>query len=152
MVLTMQLILKDDVKNLGLRGEVVEVEDGYARNFLLPNQKAVRATDANMKQYQREQEMLEEQREQRIEDARDRADELKTLELTLEKNAAEEGSLYGSISQEDVVDALEDEGYEDIQPRQVIIENAIKEIGDYTVRIKLFESVEAEVGLEVVPA
>lgn len=147
----MQLILRDDVKNLGLSGEVVEVEDGYARNFLLPNRKAVRATDSNLKQYQREQEKLEEQREARKEEAQEKADELKTLSLTLEKNASEEGSLYGSISQNEVAEALHDEGYEEIDSRQVIIENAIKEIGDYSVRIKLFESIEAEVALEVVP-
>lgn len=147
----MQLILRDDVKNLGLSGEVVEVEDGYARNFLLPNRKAVRATDSNLEQYQREQEQLEEQREARKEAAQDKADELKTLSLTLEKNASEEGSLYGSISQNEVAEALHDEGYEEIEARQVIIENAIKEIGDYSVRIKLFESIEAEVALEVVP-
>lgn len=148
----MELILRDDVKNLGLKGELVEVKDGFARNFLLPNQRAVRATDANVKQYEKEQEQLEEKRERKIENARDLADELKTLELTIEKNASEEGSLYGSISQSDIAETLHDEGYDDIHSKQVIIEDGIKEIGEYSVRIQIFESVEAEVELEVVPA
>jgi len=148
----MKLILKNDVKNLGLEGEVVEVADGYARNFLLPNQRAVRASESNVKQFEKEQEDLKEQREKKKERAQDRADQLKTIELTLEENASEEGSLYGSISGTDIAERLQQEGYEDITAKQIGIENPIREIGEYSVRIQLFESVEAEVDIEVVPA
>ncbi len=145
----MEVILTEDVKNLGLKGEVVDVADGYARNFLLPQQMVVRATDANRERFERDQEDIEQQREEMIEEAQDRADALETLQLKLEKAASEEGSLYGSVSQADIAEELEREGFEEIKPKQVIIDEAIKELGEYEVRINLAGSVEARVSVEV---
>ncbi len=147
----MEVILTDDVKNLGLKGEVVDVADGYARNYLLPQQLVVRATEANRERFERNQEEIEQKREKMVEEAQDLADALETLTLTLEKVASEEGSLYGSVNQSDITDELSREGFDQVKSKQVIIDEAIKELGEYEVRINLAGSVEAKVSVEVVP-
>ncbi len=147
----MEVILVQDVKNLGIEGEILEVADGYARNYLLPRQQVVRATDSNKKVYQKKQQDIEEQREQMEQKAQDRADALETLDLQIQKAATEEGSLYGSLNAADIVDALVEEGFDDIKPKQIIISDPIREIGEYTVRINMVGSVEAEVDVEIVP-
>jgi large subunit ribosomal protein L9 len=147
----MEVILIEDVKNLGIEGEILEVADGYARNYLLPRQQVVRATDSNKKVYQKKQQDIEEQRELMEQKAQDRADALGTLDLKIQKAATEEGSLYGSLNAADIVEALAEEGFDDIKPKQIIISGPIREIGEYTVRINMVGSVEAEVDVEIVP-
>lgn len=147
----MEVILIEDVKNLGIEGEILEVADGYARNYLLPRQQVVRATDSNKKVYQKKQQDIEEQRELMEQKAQDRADALGTLDLKIQKAATEEGSLYGSLNAADIVEALVEEGFDDIKPKQIIISGPIREIGEYTVRINMVGSVEAEVDVEIVP-
>jgi large subunit ribosomal protein L9 len=147
----MEVILIEDVKNLGIEGEILEVADGYARNYLLPRQQVVRATDSNKKVYQKKQQDIEEQRELMEQKAQDRADALGTLDLKIQKAATEEGSLYGSLNAADIVEALAEEGFDDIKPKQIIISDPIREIGEYTVRINMAGSVEAEVDVEIVP-
>jgi len=148
----MEVILKENVKNLGLEGELVDVADGHARNLLFPQGMAVRATQQNLDRYEEQREQLEERRDKLEADAQELADRLHTLSLEIEKNASEEGSLYGSVSQSDIGDIIREEGFEDIKDKQIIIEKSIKEVGEYSIRVKVFESVETEVELEVVPA
>jgi len=148
----MEVILKENVKNLGLEGELVDVADGHARNLLFPQGMAVRATQQNLDRYEEQREQLEERRDKLEADAQELADRLHTLSLEIEKNASEEGSLYGSVSQSDIGERIREEGFEDIKDKQIIIEKSIKEVGEYSIRVKVFESVETEVELEVVPA
>lgn len=148
----MEVILIDDVKNLGIEGEVLEVADGYARNYLLPERLAVNATPANKQRFEKKQQQLTEKRERLEADARERAEQLRELTLTIEKNASEEGSLYGSVSQSEIAELLQDEGFEDLAAKQIIIDEAIKEVGEHRFRVNLAGSVDAEVTLEVVAA
>lgn len=148
----MEVILKENVKNLGLEGELVDVADGHARNLLFPRGMAVRATQHNLERYEKQREQLEERREKLEADAQELADQLNSLSLEIEKNASEEGSLYGSVSQSDIGEVVREEGFEEIKDKQIIIEESIKEVGEYSIRVKVFESVEAEVELEVVPS
>lgn len=148
----MEIILTEDVKNLGLQGELHEVADGYARNFLLPQQKAVHANKRNKQQFKQEQEEIEQRRQKMIDEARELADELDDVSLQLNKAASEEGNLYGSVTQADIVEALEEKGFEDLNEEAIVIDDAIREIGDYTIRVNLAGSVEAEVALEVAPS
>jgi large subunit ribosomal protein L9 len=148
----MEIILTEDVKNLGLEGEIHNVADGYARNFLFPEQKAVQANDRNKEQYKRAQEEIQERREKMIEEAESLAENLNETSLTLEKPASEEGSLYGSVNQEDILEALHEEGFENLSKETVVINEAIREIGDYTVTINLAGSVQAEVEVEIAPS
>ncbi|MFB6356189.1 MAG: 50S ribosomal protein L9 [bacterium] len=147
----MEIILTEDVRNLGLEGELVEVADGYARNYLFPNQLAVTANESNKKQYKIEQDQIQQRREKQVEVAREMSDDLDGLSLTLEKSASEEGNLYGSVNQSDVAEAVRNNGFDEIDDRQVIIDNPIRELGEYTVRVNFVEDLEAEVRIEVVP-
>jgi large subunit ribosomal protein L9 len=144
-----EIILTEDVKNLGLKGELHDVADGYARNFLLPEQKAVHANEQNRNRYKQEQDEIEARRKRMIDEAEELADSLDGLEFTIEKPASEEGNLYGSVTQEDFLEILEDEGFEDLSKEAIVINEAIREIGDYTITINLAGSVQAEVEVEI---
>lgn len=146
----MEIILTENVRNLGIEGETVEVADGYARNYLFPEKMAVRATDANKKQFQRRRERLEKERREREEAARELADSLEGEQVTLTEAASDEGSLYGSVGQEDVLEALSEAGYEDLSADQIVIDEPIRETGEHTVRVSLAGSISAEVKVEVV--
>lgn len=145
----MEIILTEDVKNLGLEGELHEVADGYARNFLLPKRKAVHANKNNKQRFQREQDEIQERREAMIAEAEEIANQLDDTQLKLEKAASEEGSLYGSVTQQDILQALEDEGIDVLSEEDVVINEAIREVGDYTVIINLAGSVQSEVEVEI---
>ena len=145
----MDVILTEDVKNLGLKGELHEVADGYARNFLLPEQKAVHANDRNKERFQKEQEKIEQRRQKMVEEAEELAEELSETDLTLEKSASEEGTLYGSVTQQDILDELEEEGFDSLTQENVVINEAVREVGDYTVTINLAGSVQTEVEVEI---
>lgn len=145
----MEVILTEDVKNLGLEGELHDVANGYARNFLLPQQKAVNATEANKQRYKEEQEKIEERREKMVSEAESLAEELDETTLTIEKSASEEGNLYGSVSQEDILEELAEEGFDSLDKKNVVINEAIREIGEYTITINLAGSVQTEVEVEI---
>lgn len=145
----MEVILTEDVKNLGLEGEMHDVADGYARNFLLPQQKAVNATRTNKERYKEEQEKIEERREKMIADAEELAEDLAEITLTIEKSASEEGNLYGSVSQEDILEKFADEGFDSLTKKNIVINDAIREIGEYTITINLAGSVQTEVEVEI---
>lgn len=146
----MEIILTENVRNLGIEGETVEVADGYARNYLFPEKMAVRATEANKKRFQRRRERLEKERREREEAARKLADSLEGEQVTLAESASDEGSLYGSVGQEDVLEALTEAGYEDLSAQQIVIDEPIRETGEHTVRVSLAGSISAEVKVEVV--
>jgi large subunit ribosomal protein L9 len=144
-----EIILTEDVKNLGLEGELHDVADGYARNFLLPEQKAVHASEQNRTRYKQEEGEIEQRRKRMIDEAEELADSLNGLELTIEKPASEEGNLYGSVTPEDILEILDNEGFEDLTKEAIVINEAIREIGDYSITINLAGSVQAEVEVEI---
>lgn len=146
----MEVILTEDVQNLGLKGELHEVADGYARNFLIPQQKAVHASPRTKEQFKREQEEIEQRKQELRQEAEQVAEDLEGLSITLEKAASDEGSLYGSVTQEDLTDALADESFDQISPEQIIIDESIQEIGEHTFRVSLAGSVDVELEVEVV--
>lgn len=146
----MEIILTQNVQNLGIEGETVQVADGYARNYLFPEKMAVRATAANKERFERRRERLEKERRQREEEARDLADSLEGEAVTITEAASDEGSLYGSVGPEDVLDALTEIGYEELTVRQIVIDEPIRETGEHAVRVSLAGSISAEVTVEVV--
>jgi large subunit ribosomal protein L9 len=145
----MELILKAKVEGLGDRGDIVKVKDGYARNFLIPNNLAVPATDAHRK-------VLDE--ESRIRAIRDDklkrsvetvAEKMKDLSCTIVVQAGEEDKLYGSVGTHDIAESVVKQGF-DITHRQVMLEEPIKQLGVYTVRIRLHREVEVPIKVWVV--
>lgn len=141
----MQVILLERVEKLGAMGEVVTVKSGYARNFLLPQQKALRATKANMARFEAEREFLE----ARNAEARDRAaDDGKAIDgnsYIIIRKAGETGQLYGSVSSRDIVDAMDGS----IKRNMVKLENPIKALGMHEVEIKLHAEVSATITINV---
>jgi large subunit ribosomal protein L9 len=146
----MEVILRDHVDNLGRRGEIVKVADGYARNYLLPRKLALLATDGNKKQIERERTKFEakEADERKVVEAQ--AARLSSVEVVIERRVGETQALYGSVTAADIADALAKKGF-DIDKRKLQLADAIKKIGDVDVPVKLHRDVTATIKVRVVP-
>ena len=145
----MDIILREDVVNLGTRGQVVKVAAGYARNFLLPRRLAVAATDSNKKIVEQERQAhLRKEAVQKTE-AEDLAKLLSSVTLSIARKAGENGQLFGSVTAGDIADALEAQKF-NIDRRKIQLDEAIRAVGDYKVAIRLQREVTAEVAVSVV--
>jgi len=144
----MQLILLERVEGLGNVGDEVTVRPGYGRNFLLPKGIAKLATDANRKVFERRREILESKQRNALEQAQAVADKLKGLSLTITRAASDGEHLYGSVTTHDLSDLLCENGFE-VERRQVIVDDAIKSVGEHAFRVRLHPDVTAELSLTV---
>lgn len=147
---SVDILLAEDVESLGKQGEIVRVKPGYARNYLLPNGLATIATEHNKRMVMRHKQRLEALEQERIKTLRDRAEAVSKYSVTLEANANKEGHLYGSIVASDISKALKSANYE-VEPEHIQLEGPLKELGMYTVKVKLHPKVETEVKVWVVP-
>jgi large subunit ribosomal protein L9 len=136
----MDIILLERVAKLGAMGDVVSVKDGYARNFLLPQKKALRANDANRKVYEANRERLETENANRRSDAEKAGEKLEGAEIVLIRSSSNAGQLYGSVSVRDVVQGLEAGGHK-VDKRQVVLGHPIKTLGIHDVTIALHPEV-----------
>jgi len=145
----MEVILREHVDNLGRRGEIVKVADGYARNYLLPRKLALLVTDGNKKQIERERAKFDakEAEEKKIADAM--AARLSTVELVIARRVGETEALYGSVTTADIADALAAKGF-DIDRRRLQLADPIKKISEVDVPVKLHRDVTASVKVKVV--
>lgn len=132
----MEIILLENVDKLGKMGEKVTVKNGYARNYLLPNKKALRATEANVAFYEKKKVELEAHNKALFEEATKKAEALKGFTAVLIRQAAETGQLYGSVTIRDISAAIKDAGF-DVERRFVFLEKAIKDLGVYSIRLDL---------------
>lgn len=146
----MKVILADDVRGLGHRGETVSVKDGYARNFLFPQGFAYEATDANLRRLSDEKKKYDEKtlREQRV--AEEVSKKMTGLTVTIQKKAGEENVLYGSVTASEIADALAARGIE-VDRRRVEVAEPIKRLGQHTVHVRLHRDVVAELIVDVQP-
>jgi len=145
----MEVILNKDVKGLGKKGDIVEVADGYGRNYLLPRELAVEATRANKKKAREQQEKIEKQQEQKLQDAREKAETLENQVLEYEVKAGEKGRLFGAITNKDLVERINQRFGLDIDKKKIEVEETIKTLGTYQVRVKLYPNVHANVKVHV---
>ncbi len=136
----MEVILLEHVEKLGKMGEKVNVKNGYARNYLLPQKKALRATEANLAVYEKQKAELEARNKLLREEADKLAESLKGFAAVLIRQAAETGQLYGSVTIRDIAAAIKDAGFS-IERRQVYLEKAIKDLGVYQVQLNLHPEV-----------
>jgi large subunit ribosomal protein L9 len=143
-----ELILLQRVEKLGQMGEIVKVKPGYARNFLLPQSKAVRATKANRERFERERVNLEAMNLKRREEAERVAERVQGLTVVLIRQASEAGSLFGSVSARDLSDACTAAGLT-IERAQVLLQHPIKTLGLSKVRVALHPEVTLEVTVNV---
>lgn len=146
----MQVILKETIDTLGMAGTEVKVADGYARNYLFPQNKAVAATPANRKVMEQNRQKLELQIAREKEIAGQAAEKLAGVVCRISAKARAEGRLYGSVGPGDVVAALNEQGI-DVSKRMIILREPIKEIGTYAVAINLYKDIHPEITVEVVP-
>lgn len=148
----MRLILTADMGDLGKRGDVVDVSDGYARNFLLPKKRAIRASEAALEQAERVREARIEA-EQRAKDEAERiATQLVGTRVVLAAQAGDEGQLYGSVAVADVVEGIRRFAGVELDRKHVEITKPIKSIGLHEVQVKLHEDVQFPVTLDIIPA
>ena len=139
----MELLLREDVENLGTRGELVKVRAGYGRNFLLPRGLAVQATPSNVKQIDQQRRALLKKVVAEREGAQQQADMLKEVTLDFARKVGEHGLLYGSVTSMDIAEGLAAKGFE-IDRKRIQLKDPIKEVGEYQVPIKLHRDVTAE--------
>jgi large subunit ribosomal protein L9 len=144
----MQVILKSEVKDLGHIGEVLNVKDGYARNFLIPRGLAVEANQKNIKAFEHEKRKIQELAKKAKAGAQDLASRLSAVSLTIKAKAGEEDKLFGSVTAMDIADALKKEGF-DIDKKKIQLEDPIKRLGSYTVAVKIYPEVSAQVSVQV---
>src|SRR5437667_4831988 len=145
----MQLVLTEDVPNLGRQGDVVEVKAGYGRNYLLPNGLATVPSEHNLRLLERYKQRVSAAREARIADLRALADQIQRVTVTIEANANEEGHLYGSVGAPEIVRALKGQNL-NLDPEMVRLEGPIKECALYGVKLNLGHDIESEVKVFVV--
>jgi large subunit ribosomal protein L9 len=144
----MQVILLERVGRLGQMGDVVTVKDGFARNYLLPQGKALRATEANRKRFERERAQLEARNLELKSEAQAVSDKLNGQNFIVIRQAGETGQLYGSVSTRDIAAAITEGGFS-IERRQVMLDRPIKTLGLHQIRVSLHAEVEPHVVVNV---
>jgi large subunit ribosomal protein L9 len=145
----MKVILRQNTEGLGQIGEVVDVKDGYARNFLIPRKFAYAALKGNIKALEEEKKTLSKKREQELAAAEKLAAELEKVSVTIPVQVGEEDRIFGSVTTQMISDALKEKGNE-IDKRKIEIDEPIKALGIYSVSIKLHPSVNAKIKVWVV--
>jgi len=145
----MDIILREDVENLGARGQVVKVAAGYARNFLLPRRLAVAATDSNKKIVEQERQAHLRKEAVLKTESEDLARLLGAATITIARKAGENGQLFGSVTAGDIADALAAQKFS-IDRRKIQLDDAIRALGDYKVPVRLHREVTTEVNVSVI--
>lgn len=145
----MKVILKKDVKGTGKAGDVVKVSDGFARNKLIPSGEAVEATKQNIRAIEKEKALKAEQEAQEKAEAQEIAAELEAKTIVIKVKTGEGGKLFGSITNKDVSEGIKEQTGRDVDKKKIELANPIKQVGSFTVQIKLHSAVTAEVNLVV---
>ena len=145
----MEVILRDHVENVGERGEVVKVADGYARNFLLPRKLALPATPGNRKQIDRERVKVDAREAVEKGTAQAMAERMAGVEAVISRRVGETEVLYGSVTTADIAEALAKQGFE-TDKRKIGLREPIKKLGEYTVPVKLHREVVVQLSVKVV--
>lgn len=146
----MKLILREDVKDLGVMGAVVNTKDGYARNYLIPKGLAVVANTNNVRQMEHETKKIQELAKKVKAGAEGLAARIAAVSLTIKAKAGEEEKLFGSVTTMDIAEALKAEGIE-IDKKKIVLDEPIKRLGDYTVSVKIHSEIAAQLNVKVVP-
>jgi large subunit ribosomal protein L9 len=144
----MEVILKEDVANLGHRGDVVKVADGYGRNFLLPRKMAMQATEANMSVIEQMKSAAARRSATEKAQAEELVAKLEPVVLSFTRKSGENGQLFGSVTSADIAGGLETKGFE-VDRRKIQLSEPLKSLGEYTVSIKLYREVTAHVKVQV---
>lgn len=145
----MRVILRENIENLGRKGDIVHVAAGYGRNYLIPKKIAIEVTSRNMKMIEIEQEALQKGFEKERASYQELIDRLNAVTLSFTRKTSEKDVIFGSVSSTDIRDALASQGI-DVEKKKILLDEPLKRLGNYTVPIKIFHEEKAEVKIEVV--
>ena len=145
----MKVILTADVKSLGKKGEIVNVNDGYARNFILPKKLGLEATSKNLNDLKLQKQNDEKVAQEKLDAAKALAEEIKEKSITVKIQAGVEGKVFGSISSKEIATEAKKQLNMDIDKKKIVIPDAIKSLGTYNVNIKLHKDVTATLAVKV---
>lgn len=145
----MKIILKENIENLGKRGDVIDVADGYGRNYLIPRRLALKVTPSNMKMVDMEQRSLRKKLEQEVQSFQGVIEQLNQTSLSFERKAGDKDVIFGSVSTADIKEALDKMGIE-VEKKKILLSEPIKRLGNYAIPIKVFHDEQAEIKVEVV--
>ena len=145
-----KILLRQDVDDLGARGEIVRVRAGYARNYLLPRKLAVEATANNVKQIEQERAALLKKEANERATAEGQAEQIGKLVLEFKRKSGEQGALYGSVTSMDIAEALQERGY-DIDRHRLHLREPLKRVGEFTVPLRLHREVSIDLQVKIVP-
>ena len=145
----MKLILLEDVKSVGKKGDLINASEGYAKNFLLPKKLAVEATKSNLNDYELKQKADAKRRQEELEKAQETAAALKDKVVTIKVKTGGNGKLFGSVTNKDVADAIVEQTKLEIDKKKVSIGDPIKMVGERTAVVKLHPKVSAEVTIKI---
>ena len=144
----MKVILKTTIKKLGKIGDIVSVKPGYARNYLFPNEMALRESKKNLEYYEKIKDEIKNNEEKKLHEAKTLVDKIKKIKITFNKEADEKDQLYGSISKKEILDYLSDKNIK-IKSDDVLIKNQIKSIGEHKIEISPYEDITEEITIFV---
>ena len=145
----MKVILLEDVKSLGKKGEIVNVNDGYARNFILPKKLGLEATSKNLNDLKLQKQNDEKVAQEKLDAAKALAEEIKEKSITVKIQAGVDGKVFGSISSKEIATEAKKQLNMDIDKKKIVIPDAIKSLGTYNVNIKLHKDVTATLTVKV---
>jgi large subunit ribosomal protein L9 len=145
----MKVVLLQDVKDLGKKGELVNASDGYARNFLFPRKLAVEATAGKLKEIEDKKSSEKNKKDRELAAAKELAEKINKLEISFKTKAGENGKLFGSITGKDVADAIKAQHKIEVDKKKVVLHDAIKTLGTYQVEIKVYPEISAKINVKV---
>ncbi|CCJ34047.1 MULTISPECIES: 50S ribosomal protein L9 [Caloramator] len=145
----MKVILNADVKGVGKKGDVINVSDGYARNFLFPRKLAIEANESNLKVLEAQKAKEEQKRQEELQRARELAKKLSEITVEVSVKAGENGKLFGSITSKDISDALKKQHGIEIDKKKIELDEAIKVAGVYNIEVKVYPEVTAKLKVSI---
>lgn len=146
----MKVILNKDVKGTGKAGDIVEVSEGYARNFLFRRNLAEKGTDAKIKEFKHIKKNEKQKKAENREDALKKKEKIESIEVNIAKTAGDNGQLFGSVTKKDIVKKLKKDHKITINKKDMVLENNIKDLGTTKIKVKLFKSISAELKVNVI--
>tara|TARA_B100001123_G_scaffold440632_2_gene580074 strand:- start:1877 stop:2326 length:450 start_codon:yes stop_codon:yes gene_type:complete len=144
----MEVILREYVDNLGQRGDIVKVSDGYGRNYLLPRKLALPVTEGNKRHVERERHIVEAREAEAKSQAEAIASKLAVVEVVLVRRVGDTEQLYGSVTATDIADVLKDKGFE-IDKRKLVLPEPLKTLGEHTIRLRLHQEVDVSLKVQI---
>jgi large subunit ribosomal protein L9 len=145
----MKVVLKDDVKNIGKMGQIIDVADGYARNYLVPKGLAIEANTKNIKSLEHQKRIIQDNAKKIKVSAQDLSNKISTITLVIKAKSGDEGKLFGSVTTMDIAELLQKEGIE-IDKKKISLDEPIKRLGAYAVNVKIHPEISTQLNVQVV--